>query len=84
MQKSTELSILNTEGLLRWGQIKSTLRPGRPVIASARDKRGLIKIVKKDRTQTLFNVTDRSNGTTNLSVSSSTVRRYIHELGYYG
>ena len=66
------------------GQIKSKLRPGRPVIASACDKRGLIKIVKKDRTQTLFDVTDQFNETTNLSVSSSTVRRYLHELGYYG
>jgi transposase len=66
------------------GQIKSTLRPGRPVIASARDKRGLIKIIKKDRTQTLFDVTDQFNETTNLSVSSSTVRRYLHELGHYG
>ncbi|CAJ0648094.1 16542_t:CDS:10 [Entrophospora sp. SA101] len=43
---------------IEMGQIKPTLRPGGPVIASARDKRGLIKIVKKDRTQTLFNLTD--------------------------
>ncbi|CAJ0825439.1 3095_t:CDS:2, partial [Entrophospora sp. SA101] len=56
----------------------------RPVIASARDKRGLIKIVKKIEHKL------SSMSLTNLMkqliypVSSSTVRRYLHELGYYG
>ena len=66
------------------GRVKSVPRSGRPVVASARDKRCLIKIVKEDRAQTLFDIKDQFNGKTNLSVSSTTIRRYLHELGYYG
>ncbi|CAJ0636755.1 481_t:CDS:2 [Entrophospora sp. SA101] len=74
MRNQQNFLILNAEGLLVC----------RPVIASARDKRGLIKIVKKIEHKL------SSMSLTNLMkqliypVSSSTVRRYLHELGYYG
>lgn len=66
------------------GRVKSLSRTGRPVIASVRDKRSLVKIVKKNRAHSLLDVTDKFNEMSNLSVSSSTVHRYLHELGYYG
>jgi len=65
-------------------RVESSPRSGRPPALSDRDKRGLTKIIKEERSQTLLQITEKFNETNDLSLSSSTVRKYLHELGYFG
>ncbi len=61
------------------GSVSSSARCGRPRIFSDRDKRNLKRLVHADRTASLLQIS------TTLDVASpSTVRRTLHELGFYG
>lgn len=59
-------------------------RSGRPKILSDQDKRHLIRTVKKDRNIAIEELTDNFNKSLTISVSTSTVRNYLHQEGYFG
>src|SRR6266511_3164155 len=66
------------------GMIITAQRSGRPKILSDQDKRHLIRTVKKDRNIAIEELTDKFNKSLTISVSTSTVRNYLHQEGYFG
>jgi len=81
-KKSTVADIIkkyNDQGLT------STLpRSGRPNILNDRDKRQLVKITKNNRNKTLDEITENFINLLNISVSSRTIQRTLHQEGYSG
>lgn len=59
-------------------------RSGRPKILSEYDKKQLIKITKENRFDTLEELTENFKTMMNISVSSRTLQRTLHEEGYSG
>lgn len=57
---------------------------GRPRMFTERDTRALTKIIKKDRQTSLDELTETFNKTLQISTSSKTIKRKLHEEGYYG
>jgi len=68
----------------RRGLISAAPRSGRPPILTQRNTRALIKIVKEDRQTSLDELTEKFSKTLQISVSNSTIKRKLHEEGYYG
>jgi len=66
------------------GMTTTAQRSGRPKILSDQDKRHLIRTVKKDRNIAIEELTDKFNKSLTISVSTSTVRNYLHQEGYFG
>ena len=58
-------------------------RSGRPTILNDRDKRSLNRIVKNNRQKSLFSITNIFSCNIS-SISSRTVQRELHAMGYYG
>ena len=65
-------------------QISNAPRSGRPPKLTERNVRYLVKTVKKDRQQSLDEITEKFNQTSIVSVSSSTIKRTLHDEGFYG
>ncbi|CAG8656401.1 4898_t:CDS:2 [Dentiscutata erythropus] len=87
MPKRRELTDFECEEIIglhkgkhSYNEIKELL--GRSKILTNRDNRQLIKIVKNNRSKTLEEITESFNTGLNISVSSSTVRRTLHQEGY--
>jgi len=80
--KSTVQDVINK--YRRRGLITAAPRSGRPPILTPRNTRTLIKMVKKDRQTSLEELTEDFNKTLQISVCSKTVKRKLHEEGYYG
>jgi transposase len=66
------------------GQETAKTSSGREHILSDRNTRYLVRTLKDDRKQSLEEMTEKFNESLGLSVSSSTVRNYLHEMGYHG
>src|SRR6266542_5530442 len=66
------------------GMTTTAQRSGRPKILSDQDKRHLIRTVKKNRNIAIEELTDKFNKSLTISVSTSTVRNYLHQEGYFG
>jgi len=65
------------------GQTTIAPRSGRPPILDERDIRQVKRITKKNRNKPIEQITDSINESLSTSVSSTTVRNYLHEEGYY-
>jgi transposase len=65
------------------GQTSVEPRSGRPKIFTERNKRHLTQIVTKNRQITLDELTQEINEVLTESVSTRTVRRYLHEVGFH-
>lgn len=65
-------------------QISNAPRSGRPPKLTERNVRYLVKTVKKDRQQSLDEITEKFNQISIVSVSSSTIKRTLHNEGFYG
>lgn len=63
----------------RRGTVESPKPSGRPRKVSERDGRSLVRELKKDRRQTLSDITNNATP----MMSTSTARRAIHKAGYY-
>ena len=59
-------------------------RSGRPPALSEQDKCQLGRVVKKNRKKAVEEITEQFNQSLNISVSSKTVTRTLHSMGYYG
>src|ERR687896_167699 len=59
-------------------------RSGRPKALSERDRKHLEKVAKNNRNDTLEEITEKFNTELNISVSSRTIQRTLHEKGYSG
>jgi len=68
----------------RRGLISAAPRSGRPPILTQRNTRALLKIVKEDRQTSLDELIEKFSKTLQISVSNSTIKRKLHEEGYYG
>jgi transposase len=66
------------------GSTTTAPRSGRPKILSEYDKKQLIKITKENRFNTLEELTENFKTMMNISVSSRTLQRTLHEEGYSG
>jgi transposase len=66
------------------GMTTTAQRSGRPKILLDLDKRHLVNIVKKNRNVTIEELTDEFKQSLSISISSSTVRNYLHQEGYFG
>lgn len=62
----------------------SAPRSGRPPALSERDKRQLGRIVRQNRKQAVEEISEQFNQGLTISVSSRTVQRTLHTMGYYG
>jgi transposase len=65
------------------GSAQPKQRHGRPKLLSDRDQRALDRIVRKDRFQTLGEITTKVNVRLNKSLCQDTVRKYMAEAGYH-
>jgi transposase len=63
-------------------QISNAPRSGRPPKLTERNVRYLVKTVKKDRQQSLDEITEKFNQISIVSVSSSTIKRTLHNEGF--
>ena len=80
LPRSTVQSIID-----RWKKTKSVYnnkRSGRPSLFTKRGMRKLKSIVKKNRWNTLRRITSEVQNDIGQSVSSSTVRRRLHDIGF--
>ena len=80
LPRSTVQSIID-----RWKKTKSVYnhkRSGRPSLFTKRGMRKLKSIVKKNRWNTLRRITSEVQYDIGRSVSSSTVRRRLHDIGF--
>ena len=59
-------------------------RSGRPPALSERDKRQLGRIVRQNRKQAVEKIAEQFNQSLTISVSTKTVQRSLHSMGYYG
>ena len=66
------------------GLTTTASRSGRPKSLTNRDNRHLVKVVKENRNKTLEEITENFNTVMNISVSSRTIQRTLHEMGYSG
>ena len=66
------------------GSTSTELRSGRPKILSECDKRKLINLTKENRNKTLEEITENFNTAIDITISSRTVQRTLHEEGYSG
>lgn len=66
------------------GLTSAAPRSGRPKILSKRSERHLINIVKDNRNESLEEITEMFNTAMNISVSSRTIQRTLHNEGYSG
>ena len=66
------------------GLTTTASRSGRPKILSECNTKHLIKITKKNRSDTLEELTENFNTSMAISVSSRTVQRILHKKGYSG
>ena len=57
-------------------------RPGRPEALSARDKRSLVRITKKNRKEPLAVITNEFNVQHDTTLTTKTIRKYLHNLGW--
>jgi len=69
----------------RWrdrGNVENKSRPGRPKFIKKRSERALSRIVKVNRRSTLKEITSELNTVTPVKMSTRTVQRRLHFLGY--
>lgn len=66
------------------GTTSNAPRSGRPTILNETDKRQLVRIVKKNRNNSIIELTEKFNNSLEITVSADTVRHILHEAGYYG
>ena len=80
LPRSTAQSIVN-----RWKNnncIANTFRSGRPKLLNPRGMRKLKKIVKSSRWNTITKITSELQTSIQSNISSTTVRRRLHQLGF--
>ena len=65
-------------------QISNALKSGRLPKLTEKNVRYLVKIIKKDRQQSLDEIIEKFNQTSIVSVSSSTIKHTLHDEGFYG
>ena len=65
-------------------QTSSAFRSGRPPKLTERHIRQLVKVVNEDRQQSLDKITEKFNQLSLISTSSFTIRRTLHNEGFYG
>lgn len=65
-------------------QTTAAPQPGRPPKLTERDIRHLTKIVKKDRQQSLDEITEEFNNLSITSACRNTIRSILHSEGYFG
>src|SRR6516162_8647292 len=59
-------------------------KSGRPPALSERDKRQLGRIVRQNRKQAVEEITEHFNEGLTISISSRTIQRTLHTMGFYG
>src|SRR4051812_27433600 len=64
-------------------QTTITSRSGRPPALNDCDVRQVKRITKKNRNKPIEQITDSVNESLSTSISTTTVRNYLHEVGYY-
>jgi transposase len=65
------------------GTVENDKRSGRPKSLSDRDKRALVKVVRKNRKNAVEDYKNEINKVLSRPVSTRTVQRNLHEMGYY-
>src|SRR6266540_5297347 len=60
------------------------LRSGRPQIITERDGRHLEKLLKENRRTNIHELTNNFVASTSTNVNTRTVKRYLHDQGFYG
>ncbi|CAJ0635872.1 5396_t:CDS:2 [Entrophospora sp. SA101] len=75
-----------SDNITRYKNSSFTTKPrtGRPQILDERDKREIVKIVKKKRKLAVEEIKDEFNIAKPIEVSTRTVQRALHSKGYYG
>ena len=63
------------------GSAQPPKRRGHPRKLTPRGQRAIVKIVKKSRDSPLADITDQVNTTVSVTISTRTIRRYMHQLG---
>jgi len=66
------------------GSTSTELRSGRSKILSECNKRKLINLTKENRNKTLEEIIENFNTAIDITISSRTVQRTLHEEGYSG
>ena len=64
------------------GSVENNRRSGRPRVTDARGDRKIYWIVKRNRRQSLQDITSKFNGDEGTRVSKRTIRRRLHQEGY--
>lgn len=67
-----------------FGQEKPSPRPGRPKIITPRDSRAVKKVLQKNRRTNIKEIRENLISSTSTIVSENTLRRHLHEIGFYG
>ena len=80
-KKSTVYNIINL--YKNTGNIKLSTRSGRPKLLNDRDKRHLLRLVKKDRKSTINILQNEFLQSISINASTRTLQRYLHEEGFY-
>ena len=64
------------------GSVENNRRSGRPRVTDARGDRKIYRIVKRNRRQSLQDITSKFNGDEGTRMSKRTIRRRLHQEGY--